>query len=107
MSTRSVITLLRLPFGLFLSPVALFALVTVGPLDPLRVLLILVSIHFLLYPASNGFNSYYDHDRGPIGGLARPPQPTIGLLRASLILDGLAVLVGLLVSPWYALGLFV
>ncbi len=107
MSVRSVITLLRFPFGLFLSPIALFALIAVEPLDPLRCFLILLTIHLFLYPASNGFNSYYDHDRGPIGGLARPPRPTLGLLRASLILDLVALLLGLLVSVWYSLGLLV
>jgi 1,4-dihydroxy-2-naphthoate octaprenyltransferase len=105
MSARSVFTLLRLPYGLILSPVALFALVAVAPLDPLRSLLVLVAIHLFLYPASNGFNSFYDHDRGPIGGLARPPRPTIGLLRASLLLDLGALAIGYLVSPWLALGL--
>jgi 1,4-dihydroxy-2-naphthoate octaprenyltransferase len=105
MSARSVITLLRFPYGLFLSPVALFALVAVVPLDPLRSLLVLVAVHLFLYPASNGFNSFFDHDRGPIGGLARPPRPTIGLLRASLLLDLGALVIGFVVSPWLAGGL--
>lgn len=106
MSARSVIILLRFPFAIFLAPVALFGLVAVMPLDPLRVFLILVSIHFFLYPASNGLNSYYDRDLGPIGGVLKPPMPTKGLLRASLLLDVGAILIGLMVSHWYALGLF-
>ena len=106
MSARSVLVLLRFPFALFLAPIALFGLVAVMPLDPVRVFLILVSIHVFLYPASNGINSYYDRDLGPIGGVLNPPMPTKGLLRASLLMDAGALLVGLLVSPWYALGLF-
>lgn len=106
MSARSVATLLRFPFGLFLAPISLFGLASVMPLDPLRVFLILVSILGFLYPASNGFNSYFDHDIGPIGGLRHPPVPTKGLLRASLLLDAGALAVGCVVGPWYALGLF-
>jgi hypothetical protein len=29
---------------------------------------VFVILHLLLYPASNGFNSYHDRDTGPVGG---------------------------------------
>ena len=34
--------------------------------------LIFVILHILVYPASNGYNSYMDRDEGSIGGLKNP-----------------------------------
>lgn len=48
-------------------------------------------LHLLVYPASNGFNSWHDRDTGPIGGLAVPPPPPPVLRGLVLALDGLAL----------------
>ena len=32
-----------------------------------------LSLHLLLYPAATAFNSVYDRDQGPVGGMAAPP----------------------------------
>jgi 1,4-dihydroxy-2-naphthoate octaprenyltransferase len=53
-------------------------------------------IHFLLYPASNGYNSYFDKDEKSIGGLKNPPPVNKGLYYLALCLDGLALLLGIL-----------
>lgn len=53
-----------------------------------------VIIHFLLYPASNGYNGYFDKDEGSIGGLKHPPKVNKSLYYTSLILDVAAVVLG-------------
>ena len=47
--------------------------------------------HLLVFPASNGYNSYNDQDEGPIGGLAAPPKPTKKLLYAANLFDSTAI----------------
>ena len=48
-------------------------------------------IHLLVYPASNGYNSYIDRDESPIGGLEKPPLPTKALFHLTLLMDVLSV----------------
>src|SRR5690554_7250173 len=71
---------LRIGFSVFLLPVFLFSLAFVESLEPERMVLVLVILHFFLYPSSNGYNSYYDKDEGSIGGLKNPPKVDKGLL---------------------------
>ena len=73
-------------------PVYWFALSQVVNPDIGRALLIFFIIHALIYPSSNGFNSYMDRDEGSIGGLQSPLPPTRQLLYASMLFDGLALL---------------
>jgi 1,4-dihydroxy-2-naphthoate polyprenyltransferase len=104
---RSTVQLLRLPFSIFLMPVFWFALGQVIPRDWGRALLVFLLLHVLVYPASNGYNSYMDRDSGPIGGLERPLLPTRQLFVVTLGMDMLAVLLGLLISCYFAAGLLV
>lgn len=101
---RNAIVLLRLPFSLFLLPVYLFALVfcntfnneyTYETSDAVALFFVL---HFLVYPASNGYNSYYDKDTEPIGGLETPPQPNKKLLYLVNALDVTAIVLTSLFS---------
>jgi 1,4-dihydroxy-2-naphthoate octaprenyltransferase len=109
MIQRSTIQLLRFHFSLFLMPVYWFALGQVVRPDSGRALLIFLILHILIYPSSNGFNSYMDRDEGSIGGLRTPLQPTRQLLHASLLMDLLALLLGLFVSKYFVLaeGLYI
>jgi 1,4-dihydroxy-2-naphthoate octaprenyltransferase len=50
-----------------------------------------VIIHLLLYPASNGYNSYFDKDEKSIGGLKNPPPVNKSLYYVSLFFDFAAV----------------
>jgi 1,4-dihydroxy-2-naphthoate octaprenyltransferase len=102
MLTRSTIQLLRFPFSLFLAPVYLFALSQQDQVDWPRALLVGVILHLLVYPASNGYNSYMDRDEGPIGGLAKPLLPTKELFYVTMVMDAAAVLLGLLVGPLFS-----
>ncbi len=98
MLSRSTLLHLRVPFSLFLLPVFLFALGQVEHASLTKVLLVFSILHFLLYPASNGYNSYFDRDKSSIGGLRTPPPVSRQLYRTSLALDAIALLIGLLVG---------
>jgi 1,4-dihydroxy-2-naphthoate polyprenyltransferase len=102
---RSTVQLLRLPFSIFLMPVFWFALGQVIPRDWGRALLVFVILHVLVYPASNGYNSYMDRDTDPIGGLEHPPLPTRQLFRVTLAMDILALMLSLLVGWEVTAGL--
>jgi 1,4-dihydroxy-2-naphthoate octaprenyltransferase len=104
MIQRSTIQLLRFHFSFFLMPVYWFALSQVVRPDGGRALLIFMILHILIYPSSNGFNSYMDRDEGSIGGLKSPLQPTRQLLYASLLMDWLALLLGFFISIYFALA---
>lgn len=102
----STIQLLRFHFSLFLLPVFLFALSEVQEVDWWKALTLGIILHVLVYPSSNGYNSYMDRDETPIGGLAYPMQPTRQLFLITLLLDGLALLLaGFMLDGLTALGI--
>lgn len=101
---RSTLQLLRFHFSFFLMPVYLFAVSQLDHPDWKRALLIFFILHFLVYPASNGYNSYMDRDEGSIGGIAKPMQPTRQLFFVSVFMDVIAVLLSILISIYFALG---
>ena len=104
---RSTLQLLRLPFSFFLMPVYWFALGQVVNKDWGRAVLIFFILHVLVYPASNGYNSYMDRDTTPIGGLEHPLQPTRQLFWVTLALDGIGLILGAFISLYFVLGLAV
>src|SRR5260221_9854044 len=107
MLQQSTIQLLRFHFSLFLLPVYLFALSQLPDINSGRAILIFIILHVLVYPASNGYNSYMDRDDGPIGGLAHPLQPTRQLFWVTLIMDLVAVALGFIIGLWFVAGLAV
>src|SRR5579862_5806043 len=102
MIKRSTIQLLRFHFSFFLLPVYLFALSQVPVISTIHALLIFFILHMLVYPASNGYNSYMDRDEGSIGGIKNPLQPTRQLFRTSVIMDVTAIALSFLISYWFA-----
>jgi len=58
-------------------------------------------IHFLVYPASHAFNTWYDQDKGAIGGIEHPPPIHKSLLAAAWVLDALA-----LTASWFLGSVF-
>lgn len=75
---------LRLHFQLLLAPIFLWGFyLGNGGLGP-RAVLVFIVIHAFLYGGATAFNSAYDRDRGPVGGLKRPPTVTDELLPFSL-----------------------
>ena len=102
---RRALPLLRIPFSLYLMPVFWFGLSALrGPWNGWRAAGAFVVLHLLAYPASNGYNSYYDRDEGSIGGLKAPPQVTRELLHLVWLFDALAV-AGAALLGWPLAGL--
>ena len=99
---------LRIPFSFFLLPVFLFALAVSQQPGVSQTLWVFFIVHFLLYPASNGYNSYFDKDEKSIGGLKNPPPVLKSLYYTALAFDGVALVLGLfLVNGLFALMLFI
>lgn len=96
MLTRSSWLHLRIPFSYFLLPVYLFSLAISPNLNESRMLWVFIILHVFLYPASNGYNSYFDKDEKSIGGLKNPPPVSKGLYGLALVFDGLAIVLGLI-----------
>ncbi|WBA40321.1 UbiA family prenyltransferase [Hymenobacter canadensis] len=99
---KKALPLLRIPFSVYLMPVFWFGLSALRePFSVWRAAGVFVVLHLLAYPASNGYNSYYDRDEGSIGGLKSPPKVSEELLHLVYAFDALAVLGGVLLSPWF------
>lgn len=108
MFSRSAWLHLRIPFSFFLMPVYIFALGISPNFTESRLLWSFVIIHLFLYPASNGFNSYFDKDEKSIGGLKNPPPVNKGLYYLSLLFDGVALVLGFIkISLLFAVMLLV
>ena len=67
------------------------------------VLIGFVAFHVFLYSGATAFNSYYDRDVGPVGGLAHPPPVTPRLLPFSLGVQVVGWLLAALVNLPFAL----
>src|SRR6476659_1996018 len=104
MIRRSTIQLLRFHFSLFLLPVYLFALSQLDKIDRVDAVIVFFILHVLVYPASNGYNSYMDRDETPIGGLSKPLRPTKQLFYVTIIMDIIAVAFSLFISIYFAAG---
>ncbi len=100
----STIQLLRIPFSFFLMPVFWFALSFAQQISIPNAVLIFFILHVLLYPSSNGYNSYMDRDESSIGGLKNPMQPTRQLFVVTIILDAVAIVLAVFISWWFVTG---
>lgn len=102
MIKKSTLLHLRIPFSLYLLPFFLFALTQSDTPDISGTMLSFFIIHFLFYPASNGFNSYYDKDEESIGGLEHPPPVDKELYYTSMILFVITLAASFLISWQFA-----
>lgn len=107
MTLRAILLHLRLPFSLFLLPVFWFALSQSVTPDLSRSLLVAFILHFLLYPASNAYNSFFDKDEESIGLLESPPPVDQSLHYVAWGLDILALLLGLFAGWPFVLYLLI
>ena len=96
--TASAFLHLRMLFSVFLMPVFLFALSQVPQINLQNTVLTFIIWHLLVYPASNGYNSYFDKDEGSIALIETPPPVDKSLYNFSLFLDILALLLALYVG---------
>jgi 4-hydroxybenzoate polyprenyltransferase len=106
---RTLVVHLRLHFQLLLAPVFLWGWLIAGGGFSLAVAIGFVALHVFLYSGATAFNSYYDRDSGPVGGLERPPPVPRSLLPLALLMQGVGwVLAALVNLPfWLACGTFI
>ena len=105
MLKSSTIQLLRFHFSFFLMPVYWFSLSQVIQVNVVNAILIFFILHGLVYPASNGYNSYMDRDTGPVGGIKNPQQPTKELFYTTVVMDITALLLSLRISLVFFAGI--
>lgn len=103
MLQRSTIQHLRFGFSLFLMPVYWFALSQAPVIHWGNACLIFVLLHLLVYPSSNGYNSYMDRDTGSIGGIEKPLPVQKELFYVSIGMDIIALLLACLLG-WITLA---
>jgi len=94
---------LRLPFSFFLLPVFLFALSQSNPVNWQHTIIAFIILHFLIFPSSNGYNSYQDKDESSIGGMKYPPKVTKNLFYITLGMDIVGVVFALFVSVYFSI----
>ncbi|MDE3185391.1 MAG: UbiA prenyltransferase family protein [Bacteroidota bacterium] len=87
-------------------PVYWFAVSQVKNINWMNALLVFVILHLLVYPASNGYNSYMDRDTTPVGGIQNPMQPAKLLFYTTLFMDAAALLLSFTISPIFSIGIF-
>lgn len=92
MFSKSAWLHLRIPFSYYLMPVYLFSLAVSDNVNTSNAIIVFIALHIFLYPASNGFNSYFDKDEDSIGGLKNPPKVNKGLYYLALVFDVIALL---------------
>ncbi len=59
-----------------------------------------LGVHVLLFGGVTVYNSYWDKDEGPIGGLRNPPSLAAWTLPASWLLQGAGLILAFLASPY-------
>jgi 1,4-dihydroxy-2-naphthoate octaprenyltransferase len=80
-------------------PIYLFAVaITPQSINWIECLMLFVCWHLLIYPASNGFNSYFDKDKESIAGIKYPPQVTKELYYFSIALDVLGITLAMFID---------
>ncbi|WP_162817916.1 UbiA family prenyltransferase [Niabella yanshanensis] len=95
---KSTIQHLRFGFSLFLMPVFWFALSQAPVINWVNACLIFIILHLLVYPSSNGYNSYMDKDTGSIGGIEKPLPVHKELFYVSMVMDIIALLLSCLLG---------
>jgi 1,4-dihydroxy-2-naphthoate octaprenyltransferase len=89
---------LRIFFSVFLLPVFFFALSQVPEINWNSAILTFIIWHLLVYPASNGYNSFFDKDEGSIALIEKPPPVDKSLYYFSLTLDLIALILTIYVG---------
>lgn len=103
---QSTFQLLRFHFSFFLMPVYWFSLSQVKNINWAAAALVFIILHVLVYPASNGYNSFMDRDTSPVGGLKNPMLPTRQLFVVTVIMDMISLILSFFISFLFAAGIF-
>ncbi|MFT3946388.1 MAG: hypothetical protein QM763_05375 [Agriterribacter sp.] len=86
-------------------PVYWFALSQLVEINMVHTIAIFIILHLLVYPASNGYNSYMDRDTESIGGIEKPLPPTRQLYYVTIVLDSIAIIASFFISIYFVLGI--
>ncbi len=97
--------MLRFHFSFFLMPVYWFALSQTPQINTGHAIIIFIILHLLVYPASNGYNSFMDRDTGSVGGIKNPMQPTRQLFYITILLDAVAIGLSCIISVYFVVGI--
>ncbi len=92
---------LRLPFQLSLAPLFLWGYFLVSLRLTFALLLAFVAVHCFLYTGITAFNTAYDRDEGPVGGMLSPPPAPPHLLAFSLLVQIVGGVLALGVNPTF------
>jgi len=104
---KSTIQLLRFHFSFFLLPIYLFAISQLPAINRTNAIVVFLILHVLVYPSSNGYNSYMDRDETPIGGLQNPLQPTRELFYTTIVMDAMAIALSFFINIRFTLCILV
>jgi 1,4-dihydroxy-2-naphthoate polyprenyltransferase len=102
---KSTIQLLRFHFSFFLMPIFLFALSETENISISKSIIVFFVFHFLVFPASNGYNSYMDRDTESVGGIKNPMEPTKQLFWITVAMDTFALLISFYIGFYFFIGL--
>jgi 1,4-dihydroxy-2-naphthoate octaprenyltransferase len=102
-TVRILLIHLRLHFQVLLAPIFLWGYFLAGGLLTGQFWLAFVAFHIFLYGGTTAFNSYYDRDEGPVGGLAKPPPVVQALLPFSLIVQAIGAVLAFTVNLVFGL----
>jgi len=106
--SHSTLKHLRITFSFNLLPIFLFALaITPQSINWIDALVLFFCWHFFIYPASNGFNSYFDKDKESIAGIKYPPKVTKELYYFSIALDVIGILLALCIHLTTAISMLI
>lgn len=84
-------------------PVFLFALSQANDIQWNTTIIAFLILHLLIFPSSNGYNSYQDRDETSIGGMKHPPKVTENLFYVTFIFDIVGIACGLFISTYFSL----
>ncbi|MFW5831058.1 MAG: UbiA family prenyltransferase [Prolixibacteraceae bacterium] len=104
---RNTVKHLRFSFSFFLLPVFLFAVSQAPEVNWVNAAIAFIILHFLIFPSSNGYNSYQDRDETSIGGLKNPPKVSKNLYYVTLLFDIAGILLALFVSIYFSVFILI
>ena len=88
-----------MPFQLSLSPLFLWGFFLANGTPSRGMALGFAAFHFFLYTGITAYNSAYDRDEGPVGGMLKPPPVPKLLLPFSLVVQLVGAILAWAVNP--------
>lgn len=96
---RNLLVHLRLHYQILLAPIFLWGYFLAGGRPDPDFWLAFLAFHLFLYGGATAYNSFYDRDEGPIGGLEKPPPVDEALAPFSLAIQAVGALLAWFVNP--------